>query len=215
MQQNIPLPSTGDAEQVIRTRLSHGLADGLWRVGIVSLLASTVVALTPTGWEDVWVIGSWVPRALHVVGALLGIGVVSLIVGAGCRIVLADRGAPRPRRHWVRKVGTALVTAFVLLIACPLTALIAWLNSSDHFTVLSERNTTGCRLVVDEAAGSSGIGARVYVVPGGQHRAREVGYYVSDTRLVQAGRYELTWNGDSADLQIPNVDTNGPWLCPT
>ncbi|WP_344478575.1 hypothetical protein [Kineococcus aurantiacus] len=197
------------------TRASHGLADWLWRVGIVSLLASTVVAFTPTGWEDVWVIGSWVPRALHVVGALLGIGVVSLIAGAGCRIVLADRAVPRPRRHWVRKVGTGLVTAFVLLIACPLTALIAWLDSSDHFTVLPERSATGCRLVVDEAAGSGGIGVRVYVVPGGQHRAREVGYYVSSTRLVEEGQYELTWKGNSAALQIPDVDTSGPWACST
>lgn len=196
-------------------RFSHGLADWLWRIGIASLLASTVIALTTADWQDVWVVGSWVPRGLHVIGALLGVGVVSLIVGVGCRIVLADRGVARPRRHWVRKVGTGLVTAFVLIIPLPVTALVAWLDSSDHFTVLPERSATGCRLVVDEAAAYEGIGVWVYVVPGGQHRAQEVGWYTSQTRLVEEGRYELRWSGESADLQIPNVDTYGPWACST
>ncbi|WP_432573483.1 hypothetical protein [Kineococcus sp. SYSU DK005] len=196
------------------TSVPRGSAAWLWCLGIISLIGSTIVADTTMGWDDVWVIGQWVPRRSNAVGALTGVGLLLLIAGTRWRIVLTRRGALPRSRHWVRVAGARVLTALVLIVALPLTVFVAWLDGWDAFHVLHPVSADGCRIVVEESDSFDGDGTiTVYVAPAGEYRARRVGYRGSDSRLFGADRYELTWHGESAGLRLPAGSATGPWSC--
>lgn len=185
----------------------------LWRLGITCLIGSVVVALTTMSWNDVWVIGSWVPRRRSAVGALTGVGLLFLLASVRKGTALTRRGTPLHGKQLARVLAVRSLTTAALLVSLPLTLFVFWLDGWSALRVLNPESAGGCRIVSRESDSfDSTRSITVYVVPASKHAARQVDNFGGDSNVIGMEEGQVVWRGEKAYLQLPSK-TLGPWSC--
>ena len=193
----------GDADGTHVSRPSRGPAV-LWGIGLVLLLADVGVAcLSCCRDDDPVVVGSFVPRYWHLAGLLTLASTVCLAAGSYVRLGNEARGRSQPRGLG-RRVRVVLATLTVLVVAAVASVPVSLGAAVTTYHVLAPRGPDGCRVVVAEDTFLLLGSGRVFVLPAGARRARQVAQFSTDDgyRPVSLGTYRLTWTGSTADLAL-------------
>jgi hypothetical protein len=199
------MPSPSPTVGLPRGGAAATVAVVAWRVGVVAAAAAVAVVaaeLVRRG-LPVLVLG---PTVLHQVQAVLTLASISLLALALSGMATFDR----PRRRPLPRLLVGLTTAAAVL-AAPVAALVS-LMVADEWTVIDRPSPTGCRVVAAEYSFLLATSHRGYTLTAGAHvvdAAREPdAWWVGDDgyQPVSAGRYELTWRGETATLSFPVAD---------
>lgn len=196
------LPAEGLPPDPVRARRLHRQAQVARVVATVSLL--TVIALpgvVETG--PPLVLGRYVPRAWHLVIALVLLGSVAPLVAWWREMAAQDRGWPPGDRRWFVRLPINLAKGALLVVAWPAAGLGYLSGAITTTVVLDPASDGGCRVVVQEHQGFSTSGD-VWLLKPGEHRPHHGGTYRTDPApaLVTAGAYTLRWEDETAVLVV-------------
>lgn len=196
------LPADRLPPDPVRARRLHRQAQVARVVATVSLL--TVIALpgaVETG--PPLVLGPYVPRAWHLVIALVLLGSGAALVAWWREVVAQDRGWPSGDRRWFVRLPINLAKGALLVVAWPAAGLGCLVGALTVTVVLDPASADGCRVVVQEHQGFSTSGD-VWLLEPGERRPHHVGTYAvsSAPALVTAGEYTLRWEEETAVLVV-------------
>jgi hypothetical protein len=176
-----------------------------WRSGVVAAAAAVAVTAGEVGRRGlpVIVLGQTVIHQLHVVLTLVTISLLALVLSG---IAIPDG----PRRRLLPRVLIGLTTC-AAVAACAGSAFVSAVVA-DTWTVLAPPSPTGCRVVAAEYSFLLRGSHRGYALPAGAHvvdaGSEPVVRWTGDDgyQPVSSGRYELTWDGETATLFFPEDD---------
>lgn len=175
-----------------------------WSVGIAALLGDVgVAALSYHGPDDPIVLGSYIPRSWHLAGLLTMLGLAALVVGSSFRVAAQNRGQAEPRALW-RRVAVVSTTLVALLVSTVALLVIGLAAAVTSYHVLQPAGPQGCRIVVAEDTFLLLGSGRVFVLPAGSHRPRQVTTFSTDDgyRPISLNTYRLSWDGPTASLSL-------------
>jgi len=193
----------GAAEPAARPRRPRRPATW-WGVGVAALLGNVgVAALSYYAPEAPFVLGSYVPRSWHLAGLLTVLGLAALMIGAWLRVAAEDHGQAEPR-GLLRRVAVVATTLATLLVAVVALLVIELAAAVTSYHVLQPAGPQGCRIVVAEDTFLLLGSGRVFVLPAGSHRPRQVTTFSTDDgyRPISLNTYRLTWDGPTASLAL-------------
>lgn len=150
------------------------------------------------------VVARFLVEPLLVGPALAGVATVVAVCAAMVGLSAQEAGASPGSRRWFVRWPVNLAKFALLVVAwagAGLAFLVGAFSGEAH--LLSPTSPGGCRVVVVEHAYG---GAALYVAPAGSFRSRPAGE-VRDAGAapVSRGSYDLTWDGETADLVLRGV----------
>ncbi|VTR76089.1 hypothetical protein [Cellulomonas hominis] len=172
-----------------------------WSAAAMLLLPVAAAAWAVEIREPV-VVAAWFVASPLVVGLALAVAATVVALGAAAVGLAAQEvGAPPGSRRWYVRwpVNTAKLALLLAGWAGAGLAFLFGLGLGDAH-LLRPTSAGGCRVIVVERAYG---GVDVYAAPAGAFRSRPVeDVYDSGWAPVSLGTYDLTWDGETADLVL-------------
>jgi len=192
-----------------------------WVTGVGTCLVSAVVDVATVDHGEPVVVWGRVPRWWYLVGTLLGLGLVSLIASWARRLGPSWDDQVRPSRGWPRRIATGALATGSVLVATALFLSTAVTDSFTTYTVLSPPSPGGCRVLIGEHSFLLLGSGRIYLLPAGDHRPREVDSYLADDgyRPIANRTYQVNWQGELLEMTLwgtpfqPVTYTTKPLSC--